>query len=201
MGRAPWLVLRQAEHALGEDVAKNLGGPGADPAAAGQQLVELPLAVVRRPRGAVGDLRVRSDDLRGDVRQLLIELAPEELRGRALGPGRAAAQDLREAPVAVELERLLADPEGGQLLTQDWIFAPALLLRETHQAVQRVAQRNVPDERQQVALVRERRDRDRPALVGLADEMLDWHAHVVEEDFIELSFAGDLPERPHRDAR
>src|SRR5512138_2820459 len=97
------LILRQPEDALGEDVAEDLGGPGPDAASTRQELVELPLAVVGRPGRTMGDLRVEADGLGGDVRQLLIELTPEELRGRALGPGRAAAQDPREAPIAVEL--------------------------------------------------------------------------------------------------
>src|SRR6266566_1697131 len=137
------LVLRQAEHAFGEDVAEDLGRAGADATRAGQQLVELPLAVVRRPRRLAGDLRIGADHLGGDVGQLLVHLAPEELRGRALGPGRAAAQDLGEAPVAVELERLLADPERGELLSQDGIAALPLLLDEAHETMQRVAQRDV----------------------------------------------------------
>src|SRR6266705_1292319 len=100
MGQAPHgrrglrraLVFGQAEHALGEDVAEDLRGAGADTARPREQLVELPLAPVRRPRRAVRDLRVRADYFGGDVRQLLVDLAPEELRGGALGPRRAAAQ-------------------------------------------------------------------------------------------------------------
>src|SRR5205814_955824 len=113
------LVLRQAEDAFGEDVAQDLGRAGADATRAGQQLVELPLAVVRRPRRLAGDLRIGADHLGGDVGQLLVHLAPEELRGRALGPGRAAAQDLGETAVPVELERLLGDPQRRDLLAED----------------------------------------------------------------------------------
>src|SRR5438132_2796037 len=143
------LVLGQPENTLGEDIAQDLGRAGADSAAARQELVEFPLAVVRRPGRAVGDLRVRADDLGRDVRQLLVELAPEELRGRAFGPGRAAAQDLREAAVAVELERLLAYPESRQLLPEDRIGALPLL-HEPNEAVQRVAQRYMTDEGQEI---------------------------------------------------
>src|SRR5262245_4378724 len=67
--------------------------------------------------------------------------------------------------------------------------------------MQCVAQRDVTDEGQEIALVGERRDRDRPAFVELSDEVLDWHANVVEEDLVELGLAGDLAQRPHRDAR
>src|SRR5688572_19305466 len=98
-----WSVLRQAQDALAQDVAEDLGGAGADTAAAREQLVELPLPVVGRPLRAVRDLRIRPDHLGGGERQLLVELAPEELGGRAFGARLPAAQDLRQAAIAVEL--------------------------------------------------------------------------------------------------
>src|SRR5919108_5953602 len=116
-------VLWQAEHALAQDVLEDLGGAGADAAGAREQLVELPLPVVGRPRRALADLRVGPDDLGGGARQLLVELAPEELRGRALGAGLAAAQNLGEAAIRVHLQRLLADPERGQLLAHERVAA------------------------------------------------------------------------------
>jgi hypothetical protein len=67
--------------------------------------------------------------------------------------------------------------------------------------VERVAQRDVADVRQHVALVRERGDGHAPALVLLAHEVLDRHADVVEERLVELRFARDLPQRAHGDAR
>src|SRR5207247_623716 len=84
-------VLREAEHALAQDVLEDLGRSGADAARAGEQFVELPLPVVGRPLGALRDLGVRPDDLGGRERQVRVELAPEELGGRALGAGLAAA--------------------------------------------------------------------------------------------------------------
>ena len=50
------------------------------------------------------------------------------------------------------------------------------------------------------ALEAEQRLRDRPALVQLADQVRARHAHVVEEHLAELLVAGDVPDRPHRDA-
>src|SRR5207245_11221467 len=128
-------------------------------------------------------------------------LAPGELRGRALGPGRAAAQDLGEAPVAVELERLLADPEHGELLSQDGIAALLLLLDEAHEAMQRVAQRDVPDEGKQIPFVRQGGDGDAPPFIELPDQVPAGHPHVVEENLVELGFAGELAQRPYRDPR
>src|SRR5262245_46439453 len=107
-GSEPGSVLGQPEYALPQDVAQNCRC--ARPAATGprQQPVDLPLALVGRPFRAVGDLGVGTDDLGGDLGQLLIDLAPEQFRGGALGAGSAAPQDVGEAPVAVEGEGLLA---------------------------------------------------------------------------------------------
>src|SRR5919197_3518378 len=96
-------VFRQAEHALAEDVLEDLRGAGTDAARPREQLVELPLALVGCP-AAPGDLRVGPDHLGSRQRQLLVQVAPEELGGRALGARCAAPQDLGEAAIAVELQ-------------------------------------------------------------------------------------------------
>src|SRR5439155_21694605 len=141
----PSSVFRQAEHALAEDVLENLRRAGTDAARAREQLVELPLALVGRPRPA-RDLRVRPDHLRGRQRQLLVEMAPEEFGRRALRSRRAAFQDLGEAAVAVELQRLLADPQLGDLLADDGVGVTPAALRQLDQALERVTQRDRADE-------------------------------------------------------
>src|SRR5438477_135548 len=134
-----------------------------------EQLVELPPPFVGGPRGAVLELRIRTENLRGGLRQLHVGLAPQELRRRAFGARVPAAHDVREPAIAVELERLLADVELRDLLPHDRIGVGAALLHHSDQAVQRVAQRDVTDVREHVALVRERGDRDTPAFVFPAD--------------------------------
>src|SRR5262245_50735902 len=116
----PWSlsVFRQAQHALAEDVAEDLGGARPDSAPPREQTVELPLALVRRPLAAARDLRVRADHLGGHFGQLLVHLAPEQLRGRALRARRLALEDLGEAAVAVELEDALLGTQLGDLLPQ-----------------------------------------------------------------------------------
>src|SRR5712692_8233287 len=89
MGTAPSVmtvassVLGEAEDALAQNVAQDLRGAGADAAPAGEKGVELPLPVVGREGARLGDLRVRADRLARHVGQLLVDLAPEELGGRA----------------------------------------------------------------------------------------------------------------------
>ena len=74
-------------------------------------------------------------------------------------------------------------------------------LAQRDQPLQRGAQADVADHREHVALVGERRERHAPALVDLADHVGRGHAHVLEEDLVELGLAGDLAERPDGDAR
>src|SRR5262249_56976162 len=54
-------VLRQAEHALGQDVPQDLRRAGTDAAPAREQLVELPLALVGRPVRPRSDLPVPTE--------------------------------------------------------------------------------------------------------------------------------------------
>src|SRR2546429_9584828 len=160
-----------------------------------------PTPIVRRPGRAGGDLRVRTDHLSGGLRQVLVHLAPEELGGRALWPGCAPAQDVRQAPVAVELERLLAGPEAGDLLAHDGVGALLLLLDQADQAVERVAERYMSDEGREVSRVCQRGYRDAPPLIESPHQVFRRYADVIEEHLIELRLARDLSERPDGDAR
>src|SRR5262245_30258943 len=73
-------VFRQPEYALAEDVSQDFRCAGADAARHRERRVELPLPLVGRPIGAGRELGIRAQDLRRDLRQFLVELAPEELR-------------------------------------------------------------------------------------------------------------------------
>ena len=59
------------------------------------------------------------------------------------------------------------------------------------------AQTDVGDAR---AFVRQQELRAIPALVLLADQVASRHAHLVEEDFVEMVLAVDGVDRPDRDA-
>src|SRR3990172_3900719 len=78
-------VLRQPQDALPQNVFQDLGGAGSDRAGPRQQAVVRPLPLVRGP-GALRDLDGRSQDLRRQLGQLLIHLAPGELGGGPLAP-------------------------------------------------------------------------------------------------------------------
>src|SRR3990172_578085 len=199
-------VLGKSEHPLAQDVAEDLRRAGADAAAAGDQRVELPLAVVRGERARRGDLRVGRDDWGGDVGQLLVHLAPEELGGRALGPRVRALEDPGETAVAVELETALGDLKSRDLLAEHgvlgyWLAVLHGALRQRDQALESDAKADVADHGQDIPLVGERRDGHAPPLVDLADDVGCWHADALEEDLVELGLARDLLERPDADAR
>ena len=81
--------------------------------------------------------------------------------------------------------------------------ARAVLLhpaREVDQRLERDAQPHLQPEAEGEALVHQRGEPDRPAVVDAAQHLRLVHAHVVEEDLVELGVAGDLLERLHRDA-
>src|SRR3990172_10699613 len=123
-------VLRQPQDALPQNVFQDLGGAGPDRAGPCQQAVVRPLPLVRSP-GALRDLARGAQDLRRQLGQLLVHLAPGKLGGGPLGPGRLPLDEAGEAPVAAELEALLPDENGDDLLAHDRIVGrpPAVALR------------------------------------------------------------------------
>src|SRR5262249_22068928 len=171
-------VLRESEHALAEDVAEDFRGAGADTASARQQLVKLPLSLVGRPRRTGSDLRVWAQDLSGHQGQLLIYLAPVELGRRTLRTGGATRQKLGEARVAMELQRLLADVDPGDLLAEQRIAGLAPTLSERDQSLHRRLQRDVPNVGEEVALVGQGVDGHAPAFVEPTHEVLGRNVHV-----------------------
>src|SRR3954467_10340663 len=76
---------REAEHPLGDDVAKDLGGARLDRVAARAQLLVLPVAVV-----------LALENLHRDLRQALVVLRPVQLRSRALRAVNAGLKDRRQ---------------------------------------------------------------------------------------------------------
>src|SRR6185436_4375145 len=80
--------LRQAEHALGDDVLEDLRGAALDRVGA---RAEQPVGPGVVPLG-----RVLPEDFRSQLGERLVDLAPLPLRQRALGARHAALHYLRE---------------------------------------------------------------------------------------------------------
>src|SRR5512133_2578341 len=100
---------RQAEHALGDDVAQDLARPGFDRVAAAAQLLVAPVAVV-----------LAAEDLHRELRQALVLLGPEELRARAFRSGDPRLHQGRERAVVRQLQRLELDPLLRHTVADDW---------------------------------------------------------------------------------
>src|SRR5690606_17085546 len=82
--------VRQAEHALGDDVELDLAGPALDRVAARAQPLagEVQLALVEA--GALPAERLRAGDRDRDLHAALVQLGAVDLEHRALGAGRVA---------------------------------------------------------------------------------------------------------------
>src|SRR5215469_12963599 len=188
--------LRQAEHALGDDVALHLGRSRVDGARARPEKLARPVDVGPRVRARAQELAAGTEQVDRRLAEALVELAPEDLLERRLRAGRLALGERREHAHAVRPHDLVLDDEPRHLLARAPGETAALLERACQEAqVAREALR--VGEGAGSALVRQHRHGDPPALADLADEVLLRHPSVLEEDFTELALAGDLPQRPH----
>src|SRR5688572_746612 len=106
--RSPSAAPGEAEHALGDDVSKDLGGAGLDRVAAAAQLLVLPEAAVR-----VEELPLGAEQLEAELRQALVLLRPGELDPGALGPGHPRLDERRERAEVREAQALEVDPLAG----------------------------------------------------------------------------------------
>src|SRR5439155_889940 len=137
-----------------------------------------------------------------ELRHRLGQLGPVELDDRGLGPGHPHPEEPVECPLAGDAEDLGAEVEVGERLTKTRVPRGITLPGDGEEPVARLGEDDLhADDVEDAALVLERRDHERPALVELAEEVLAWHLHGVEEDLVELGVAGHLAERSHRDAR
>ena len=78
-------VLRQAEHALGDDVALHLGRAGVDGAGARPEELARPVDVGPRARARAQELAAGPEEVERGLAEALVELAPEDLLDRRLG--------------------------------------------------------------------------------------------------------------------
>ena len=162
----------------------------------------LPLALLGRGV-ACRARRPRALDLERELAELDLERGAVELVDRGLGADVLALQLLREEAQAVEAHGLDArvrarDAAAHARVLRGRAAVLLALLRERPDLLEAALEaRHLGDAR---ALVRERRDRDLPALPFLAEPVRDRHAHVVEEHLGEHRAAGHVLDRPHGDA-
>src|SRR6185312_1095822 len=197
------LPLRQAEHALADDVALDLAGPAGDRVLPRTHHPVRPARGVGDRFGRAVDGRVGAEKGRRGVGDALRQLGAEQLEDRAFRSRRLAAQAPAEAPESRHLERLRVDRELGDHLADMGLVPGRLLtvrerlgdLDEAGDLRGMVAAAGAP------ALEHQRRDRDLPALVDLADHVLLRNLDVLEEDLVEMPMPVEEHQRAHGDAR
>jgi hypothetical protein len=77
----------QVEHALGDDVALDLGRAGVDRAGARPEELARPVDVGPRVRAVAEELAAGAEEVERRLAEALVELAPVDLLDRRLGPG------------------------------------------------------------------------------------------------------------------
>ena len=143
--------------------------------------------------------RVRAEDLERELRDALVRLRPDELRDRSLRPGHPGLHECRERAVVRVAQRLHLDPLARDPVALELIGAA--VAGERHELANLHLERRLEREAERSALVEERRHRDLPAAADLAEEVLDGHPNVGEEDLVELGLARDLAQRADLHAR
>src|SRR5215210_127434 len=121
--------LRQAEHALGDDVLEDLGGAALN-------------RVRERAQQAVGPGRITgravlAEDVHGQLGERLVDLAPLPLRQRALGARHAALHDVGEPAPGVQAQQLDLDGELCDALADQRVIGHAALVRELLEVLER----------------------------------------------------------------
>src|ERR1035437_4679991 len=110
--------LREAEHALGDDVAEDLRRARFDRVAAAAELLVVPPAVVEDALGA--------EQLASELREALVLLRPAQLDRRPLGAGDAGPLVRAERAVVRVAERLELDPLLCNAVACDGVAVHAL---------------------------------------------------------------------------
>src|SRR5262245_10558268 len=121
--------LRQAEHALGDDVALHLGRSRVDGARAGPQELPGPVDVGPGARARAQELPARTQQVECGLAEALVELAPEDLLEGRLRAGGLALGEGGEHADAVGAHHLVLDDETRQLLPRAAGETPPLAQR------------------------------------------------------------------------
>src|SRR5438477_4527072 len=110
------LALRQAQHALAQDVALDIAGAGRDRVLPGGHDAVEPARRVGHDLGAHVDQCVHAEQLAGRIGDAHADLGARELQDRALRPRWLAADLAGERAVARVLHRLAVDEELREAL-------------------------------------------------------------------------------------
>src|SRR5438094_3037004 len=197
-------AARQAEGLLREQVAQHLRSARRDGDRARVEICLGPRPAIEGARVAP-ELRVGARNRHRQLERALLDLAPEELLERGFGGRVGRGVEPRQDAQRVRAEHLRLDPglrdpraEGGQVGAPPRAAAPVEVGERARAVLQSDLEVEGPE---RAPLVRERGADDGPAAVHRTDHVLERHAHVLEEELVELRTAAQLDERPPGDAR
>ena len=192
-------LLRQTEHAGGDDVALDLRCAPTDGRGQAGHPRPLPAPALDREL-AVDHRQVRSLQVQTELVDPLPELGDRHLHVAVLG-GRRSLRERGEALVAEGPQRPDPHRQLRDLAAHDRIAVEAGGLRQPDEVVDATGRGHHALHPQPTALVGQRPHRDPPAVVDLADEVLLGHDDVGEEHLGELGPARDVTQRAHLEAR
>src|SRR6266540_1769838 len=194
-------LTREPEHPLADDVALDLARSCVDGLGPARHEDAMQVAELVVPAGLpLDDERVGAEHVHRQLTELAMPRRPVHLADARLRPEHALLHEAREHPHAVVLHDLDADVRVGEPLANRLVGGRAVLVRDVDEIGQLALERQLLRQECRPALEAQRRHRDLPAVVHLADDVLLVGTGVVEEDLVELGRARHLLERPCRDA-
>src|SRR2546426_3603506 len=190
-------AARQAEHALGDDVALDLRGTRVDRLRLCPHPSVLPAAVFDRERGFRRQRTVHAFDANGGFLEPFVHLAPVELDHARLRARRKAVLSLGEIAQADQAEYVRFDLRLGDLLSSGGVAAGAAVPRQRGELGHRALEPG--SLRQPAAFEPKHGHRDLPAIPRSADEVAVVDLRSREEDLAELAATRYLLDPPHLD--
>src|SRR6201996_3427088 len=191
-------LFGQAQDALADDVALNLAGAGVDGAAPAGQEHALPggdrVVVALRPQQGA-----RALDVHGQLAELLVVLAPEQLGHRGLGSGRPACGHGGPRAQAAEAHQFDLGVGPGQALPDQRVGDLAALAGGLDQLPELALEAEVGHGGAAAAFVPECGHGHPPAVVQATDDVEQRGPDLVQEVLAELGRPGQRLDGPGLD--
>src|SRR6201992_232700 len=188
-------LFGQAQGALADDVALDLAGPGVDGAGPAGQEHALPggdrVVVAVRPQQGV-----RALDVHGQLAELLVVLAPEQLGHRGFRPRRTARGQRGQRAQAAEAHQLDLGVGPGQALPDQRVGDPAALAGGLDQFPELALEAEVGHGGAAAAFVAERGHGHPPAVGQATDDVDQRGPDVVQKVLAELGRPRQLLDGP-----
>ena len=140
-----------------------------------------------------------TEQVGGELGQLLVGLRPHPLRQRSFGARLAVLLDRGQPAVRGEPQHLGLEMQLAELVGDHRIVEQAPVARLGEQAVEHLPQAHLEEEREPGALVHERRQRDLPAVALAPEQVRIGDPCLLDEQLVELRLAGDLTQRADLD--